>query len=169
MIFFRYISWFLFIILGIIISGCLSSTQEMGGEKRTNRPDQESWDVTITLTTEGLVRAIVQSGYLKKYRQKSFIFLDDSVTMDFFDHSEIHTTHLTSHSAEINEKSNFMRAIQSVVVKSDSGVTLFTDDSVQVVTDNQDTVYGVGFESDMEMKYWKILQPSGVTDRMINE
>ena len=183
MIFFRHISWFLFIILGIIISGCLSSTQEMEGEKRTNRPDQESWDVTSTLTTEGLVRAIVQSGHLKKYRQKRFIFLDDSVTVDFFDHSEIHTTHLTSHSAEINEKSNFMRAIQSVVVKSDNGVTLFTDtlswdhskqriftdDSVQFVKVNQDTVYGVGFESDMEMKYWKILQPSGVTDRMINE
>ena len=76
-----------------------------------------------------------------------------------------------------------MRAIQSVVVKSDNGVTLFTDtlswdhskqriftdDSVQFVKVNQDTVYGVGFESDMEMKYWKILQPSGVTDRMINE
>ena len=76
-----------------------------------------------------------------------------------------------------------MRAIQSVVVKSDSGITLFTDTlswdhskqriftdaSVRVVTEKQDTVYGVGFESDMEMRYWKILKPSGVTDRMINE
>ena len=76
-----------------------------------------------------------------------------------------------------------MRAIQSVVVKSDSGITLFTDtlswnhskqriftdDPVQVVTENQDTLYGVGFESDTEMEYWKILKPSGVTDRMINE
>lgn len=183
MIFFKYISWSLIIISGFMISGCLSTTEEMGGEKRMNRPDQESWDVTITMTNEGLVRAIVQSGYLKKFQEKSFIFLEDSVTVDFFDQSEVHTTHLTSHSAEINEKSNFMRAMQSVVVKSDSGVTLFTDtlswdhskqriftdDSVQVVTENQDTVYGVGFESDMEMKYWKILQPSGVTDRMINE
>ena len=161
----------------------MSPTQEMGGEKRINRPDQESWDIIITMTNEGLVRAIVHSGYLKKFQQKHFIFLEDSVTVDFFDHSEIHTTHLTSNSAEINEKSNFMRAIQSVVVNSDSGITLFTDtlswdhskqriftnDSVQVVTEKQDTLYGVGFESDMEMKYWKILKPSGVTDRMINE
>ena len=84
MIFFRHIIWFLFIILGIIVSGCLSSTQEMGGEKRTNRPDQESWDATITLTTEGLVRAIVQSGYLKKYRQKSFIRLAQSQDSKLF-------------------------------------------------------------------------------------
>ena len=155
----------------------------MGGEKRTNRPDQESWDIIITMTNEGMVRAIVHSGYLKKFQQKSFIFLEDSVTVDFFDHSEIHTTHLTSKSAEKNEKNNFMRAIQSVVVKSDSGITLFTDtlswnhskqriftdDPVQVVTERQDTLYGVGFESDTEMKHWKILKPSGVTDRMINE
>ena len=183
MIFFGHIQKILIIFIGIIISGCFSPTQEIGGEKRTNRPDQESWDIIITMTNEGLVRAIVHSGYLKKFQQKNFIFLEDSVTVDFFDHSEIHTTHLTSNSAEINEKSNFMRAIQSVVVNSDSGITLFTDtlswdhskqriftnDSVQVVTEKQDTLYGVGFESDMEMKYWKILKPSGVTDRMINE
>ena len=169
--------------IGIVISGCLSPIQEVDGEKRINRPDQESWDIIITMTKEGLVRAIVHSGYLKKFKQKNFIILEDNVTVDFFNHSEIHTTHLTSNSAEINEKNNFMRAIQSVVVKSDSGITLFTDtlswnhskqriftdDPVQVVTENQDTLYGVGFESDTEMKYWKILKPSGVTDRMINE
>jgi len=183
LIFFGHIQKIPIIFIGIIISGCFSPTQEIGGEKRTNRPDQESWDIVITMTKEGLVRAIVHSGYLKKFQQKNFIFLEDGVTVDFFDHSEIHTTHLTSNSAEINEKNNFMRAIQSVVVKSDSGITLFTDtlswnhskqriftdDSVQVVTENQDTLYGVGFESDTEMKYWKILKPSGVTDRMINE
>lgn len=181
--YFRNLFGLLFLTAGVIITSCVSTPMEEHGEKRTNRPDQESWDVTITMTNEGLVRAIVQSGYLKKFQQKNFIFLEDSVTVDFFDQSEIHTTHLTSHSAEINEKSNFMRAIQSVVVKSDSGVTLFTDtlswdhskqriftdDSVQVVTDKRDTLYGVGFESDVEMKHWKILMPSGVTDRMLNE
>ena len=56
----------MFIFFSIMILGCVSTTQEEGGEKRKNRPDQESWDVTITMTNEGLVRAIVQSGYLKK-------------------------------------------------------------------------------------------------------
>ncbi|MDP6685241.1 MAG: LPS export ABC transporter periplasmic protein LptC [Candidatus Marinimicrobia bacterium] len=181
--YFRNLFGLLFLTAGVIITSCVSTPMEEHGEKRTNRPDQESWDVTITMTNEGLVRAIVQSGYLKKFQQKNFIFLEDSVTVDFFDQSEIHTTHLTSQSAEINEKSNFMRATQSVVVKSDSGVTLFTDtlswdhskqriftyDSVQVVTDKRDTLYGVGFESDVEMKHWKILMPSGVTNRMLNE
>ena len=178
-----YFHWILFFGLSLIIYSCNTSSLELGGEKRINRPDQESWDVNITLTNEGIVRAIIQSGYLKKYQQKNFIFLEDSVTIDFFDNLERHTTHLTSSIAEINEKNNFMRAVKSVVITSDSGVTLYTDtlswdpsnqliyseDSVQVITQKQDTLYGVGFESDIEMKYWKIIQPSGVTNRMINE
>ena len=167
----------------LLWSGCSSTSIEESREKRFNRPDQESWDITITMTNEGLVRAIVTSGYLKKFEQKSFVFLEDSVVVDFFDPSEIHTTRLTSERAEINERSNFMRAFQSVVVVSDSGVTLFTDtlswdhknkrifthDNVQVVTEKKDTLYGVGFESDVEMTHWNILQPRGVTDRIIDE
>ncbi|NOZ04555.1 MAG: hypothetical protein GXO92_08165 [FCB group bacterium] len=42
---------------------------------------------------------------------------------------------------------------------------IYTDDSVMVTTELQDTLYGVGFESDVRLEYWKIMQPSGVTDR----
>jgi hypothetical protein len=63
-----------------------------------------------------------------------------------------------------------------VIVVSDSGVTLFTDtlswdnlrerifteDSVIFITEQQDTLYGVGFESDVELDNWKILKPTGV-------
>ena len=51
----------------LIISSCNTTSLELGGEKRINRPDQESWGVNITLTNEGMIRAIVKSGYLKKY------------------------------------------------------------------------------------------------------
>ena len=179
-------SLFFFVLaLGIILISysCKMSSVKLEGEKRINRPDQESWDVKITLTNEGFVRSIIQAGYLKKYQQRSFIFLEDSVNVDFFSISDKKTTNIKSNMAEINEKNNFMKAIESVVVKSDSGVTLFTDtlswnstkrliytdDSVHVITNKQDTLYGIGFESDVEMKHWKILQPSGVTNRIIYE
>ena len=69
-----------------------------------------------------------------------------------------------------------MIAISDVVVVSDSGVTLFTDtlswdnmrekiftyDSVKFITESQDTLYGIGFESDVELNNWKILKPTGV-------
>jgi hypothetical protein len=34
-----------------------------------------------------------------------------------------------------------------------------------ITTLEEDTLYGVGFESDSDMKNWKILSPSGVTGR----
>ena len=67
-------------------------------------------------------------------------------------------------------------AIGDVIVLSDSGVTLFTDtlswdnhrekvytdDRVIFITEEQDTLYGIGFESDVELDNWKILKPTGV-------
>ena len=55
-------------------------------------PDQESWGVTIIMTHEGLIRAKVNSGYLKKFNEKEFIILDENVVVDFFDlQQENHT------------------------------------------------------------------------------
>ena len=74
-------------------------------------PDQESWGVTIIMTHDGLMRAEVKSGHLKKYNEQEYIVLDSSVVVDFFDLQERHTSTLFSEKAEINEKSNDMLAI----------------------------------------------------------
>ena len=142
-------------------------------------PDQESWDVIIILTDEGTVRAKVRSGHLEKYNEKEFVMLDSSVAVDFFDSREQHTSVLTSEKAEINQASNDMKAMGNVMAVSDSGITLYseslnwnsreeklhTKDNIMVTTLETDTLYGVGFESDSDLKNWKILNPSGVTGR----
>ena len=38
-----------------------------------------------------------------------------------------------------------------------------------ITTLDTDTLYGVGFESDSDLKNWKILSPSGVTGRSLSE
>ena len=170
-------AFFLFIIL--VSPSCSTSNSNGTGEKRDGRPDQESWGVTISMTDAGLQRAIVQAGHLEKFNDRLYILLDQKVEVDFFDLEEKHTSRLTSQLAEVDEKSDFMRAIQNVVVKSDSGVTLYTDtlswdlslemiytdNPVRITTEKQDTLYGFGFESDVQMNHWKILHPSGVTNR----
>ena len=83
----------------------------------------------------------------------------------------------------LDEEEDFLIAIGNVVVVSDSGVTLFTDtlawdnvkenvftdDPVKFITDSQDTLYGIGFESDVELNNWKILNPTGVFHENENE
>ena len=72
-----------------------------------------------------------------------------------------------------------MRAIGNVVAVSDSGITLYTDtliwdskkekmstdDPIMLTTQKNDTLYGIGFESDSDLQNWKVIKPTGVTDR----
>ncbi len=158
---------------------CTGPENDQPGETRAGRPDQESWGATIILTKAGSKQAVIQAGHLAKFDERQHILLDDSVTVDFFNPAEEHTSLLTSQKAEIDEKSNFMTAMGNVVIKSDSGVTLYTDtidwnseleliytdDPVMLTTAKKDTLYGIGFESDASLEHWIVQQPSGVTER----
>ena len=168
---------FLFILLILVSSCAREPISEM--PSRDGMPDQESWGVTIVLTSEGLIRANVRSGHLEKYNEKEFVLLDSSVMVDFFNEKEQHTSVLTSNTAEVAQASNDMKAMGNVVAVSDSGITLYsetltwnskdeklhTKDNIMITTLEKDTLYGVGFESDSDLKNWKILSPSGVTGR----
>ncbi len=165
-----------------LVLGCSNSLDEGESVTREGLPEQESWGTTIIMTRQGAKQAVVNAGHLQKYGKRQFTVLDDSVTVDFFDPDEVHTSLLISDLAEIDEKSDYMRAVGNVVVISDSGVTLytdtldwdavnelvFTDDSVMITTEANDTLYGVGFESDASLEHWKITNPTGVTDRGMN-
>tara|TARA_B100000686_G_scaffold137603_1_gene144823 strand:- start:554 stop:1087 length:534 start_codon:yes stop_codon:yes gene_type:complete len=166
-----------FIILTI---ACSDKSNQAQLAKGLDYPDQESWGVTIILTDSSIERARVQSGHLEKYNQAQHILLDQIVKVDFFDKKQNHVAVLNSAKAEVDQKTNNMKAIGDVVAVSDSGITLYTDtlfwnakkeqmntkDSVMITTAEKDTLYGIGFESDSDLQNWKILKPSGVTDRV---
>ena len=140
-------------------------------------------DLKSLFTNTGAKRSVIRSGHLDKYNERQYILLDQNVDADFFNEEEIYTTNLISNIAEVDEEEDFLVAIGDVVVVSDSGVTLFTDtlswdnirekvftdDSVIFITENQDTLYGIGFESDVELNNWKILKPTGVFHEDENE
>ena len=168
--------FYLFLYALLLVYSC---SEEENGDLPSSYglPDQESWGVTIIMTHEGLMRAKVKSGHLKKYNEKEYIILDENVVVDFFDLQEDHTSTLFSDKSEINEKSNDMLAIGNVIAKSDSGITLFTErlqwvaedeklstkDSIMITTLEKDTLFGKGFESNADLENWRILNPSGVT------
>ena len=147
--------------------------------KGENFPDQESWEVTIILTDSSIERARIQSGHLEKYNEKQYILLDDTVKVDFFNKVQDHVAVLNSLKAEVDQNTNNMKALGGVVAISDSGITLYTDtlywdakqekmntnDSVMITTNYEDTLYGIGFQSDSDFKNWEIIKPSGVTNR----
>jgi len=156
-----------------------SNTMEYKVNEQVLRPDHESWDVKITITNSGKKRADIKADHLERFNDKNFISLDKNVIVNFYDSDEKHTSRLTAQGAEINERTHFLQAIGNVIVKSESGRTLFTDTltwddtkktifapgNVMITTSNNDTLYGNGFESDQNLERWKILKPHGVANR----
>jgi len=169
-------------VIFIYLVGCSKMTDEQVSGPEKQYPDQESWSSQITLTKDGQKRALVDAGHLTKYNNMAYISMDENVEIDFFNNEERHLSHLKSKTAIVYESTNDLIAKGDVVVVSDSGVTLYTqelkwnhererilsDGFITFITE-QDTLNGVGFESDSDLKNWIIRKPTGVTEREFND
>ncbi len=99
-----------------------------------------------------------------------------NVVAEFYNDLGQYRSTLYSDSAIVEKISNNLRALGSVRVVSDSGYTLFSNevfwnnqyklvtskDSVTFTSSDLDTLYGVGFESDMDLTNSKIYKPYGI-------
>ena len=158
--------------------GCTEDKDDESTVIDQQYPDQEIWNSNITLTKDGRKRAVVHSGHLTKNNDQAFVYMDTDVAVDFYDKDERHLSHLTSRTAIINENTNDLTARGNVVVVSDSGFTLFTEElrwdhrRERIISDvfvtfvtPEDSLTGIGFESQSDLKNWVIFKPSGVTNR----
>ena len=145
-------------------------------------PEQESWNSEIILTSGGRKIALIQAGHMAKFKNKNIILMDEGVEIDFYDEEENHTSHLKADRGEVNERTRDLKAIGNVVVISDSGETLYTEElfwknkmrkiisEVDVMmTTETDTLYGIGFESDVGLTIWTIKKPKGKTTRLVGK
>ena len=138
-------------------------------------PSQESWNSVITFSDSGKISAILYAGHLKKFDDKRETLLDEKIKVDFYDQKEVHTTTLTSVKGRVDENTNNLFAIDSVIVFSDS-VTIKTDEMMwrnkdrKIVSDKfvtvispNETIQGYGFESDQSLQNYVIYNITYVT------
>lgn len=166
----------------LLISSCSKREDQNGmiNSETEVMPEQESWNSEITLTSSGKKIALVRSGHMAQFGKKKLILLNDKVEIDFFDSEENHTSLLTADFGEINERTKNLKATGNVIVVSDSGETLYTEElfwnnkqqkiisEVDVmITIDTDTLYGIGFESDAGLDNWTIKEPKGRTSRLV--
>jgi LPS export ABC transporter protein LptC len=144
-------------------------------------PTQEGWNSELYISKAGRPQAIVHYGHMTKYETPKVVYFDEGVEVDFYDEAGNHTSNLTSERGEYYEKTEDVVGIGNVVVVSDSGVTLmtevikwdnsrgkiFSDTMVTIITEEQDTLYGKGLESDPNLGHWVILKPWGISQRRI--
>ncbi|OIO67250.1 MAG: LPS export ABC transporter periplasmic protein LptC [Candidatus Marinimicrobia bacterium CG1_02_48_14] len=141
-------------------------------------PDQESWNSEIYIDTQGRRAIIARADYLAQFNESNEIELVGNVKLDFFNEAGEHVSFLTADTGLVHQNRKWLEARQNVVVVSDSGITLRTDqllwfesknriqtDRPIVLTTALDTLYGIGFESDANLENWTIRKPTGVTYR----
>ena len=92
-----------------------------------------------------------------------------------YDNNYKHKSLITSQYAFVSEKENKINAFGNVVVSADNGQQLltdsllwdnkedkiFTDANLTFISGNFDTLYGTGFESNIDLTDWKITKPRG--------
>ena len=137
-------------------------------------PSQESWNAKITFTDSGRVTAILHAGHIAVYENKKFTYLDSGVVIDFYDEEQRHTSVLTAQRGKVNDVTHDLEAHGNVIAVSDSGTTVKSDEmfwnnatqkvhtqAFVEVTSPKEHIRGQGFESDRDLKQYKIFKVTG--------
>lgn len=140
-------------------------------------PAQESWNAVVTFSDSGKIRAILYAGHIRMYPDKNETLLDSSIKIDFYDINEKKTTTLTSKRGRVDDLTNDLFAIDSVVAESDS-ISITTEEMMwrnkdkKIVSDKfvtiispKEKIQGYGFESDQNLKNYVIYNITYITRR----
>jgi LPS export ABC transporter protein LptC len=139
-------------------------------------PAQESWNSTVFFTDSGKTAAILYTGHLQLFNLRKETILDGGVKVEFFNSLEMKTTTLTSKRGRVDERTNDLFAIDSVVAVNDSGIVVKTDElkwrnrdkkivSEKFVTIDSpnEHIEGYGFESDQHLRNYVIYNITYIT------
>ena len=156
-----------------------SSKQHTSIQKDTTDPasipTHEIWDFSMAFTDSNRTRAILKSKKAKVFEARNETLLDSGVYVQFMNPYSKPAGFMTSQRARIDEKTRDMFANGNVYVQSDSTHTtlntqslmwkeesrqLYTKDRIHIVTPTE-IIDGIGLESDIWLKNYKIFQVSG--------
>ena len=138
-------------------------------------PSQEGWNSVLNFSENGKLKAVLHYDHMRMYEDKRETLLD-GVKLDFYNEEGVKTTTLTSLKGRVDDKTKNMWAIDSVVAKNDSGVTLKTQELMwrhkdkKIVSDKfvtiispKEKIQGYGFESDESLKNYVIYKITYIT------
>ena len=162
-----------YLLLFFILTSCSRSYEAEASLNDVH--DQLSVDVEITLTEKGNIKALIKSKLLERNDNSLELKLTDNVNVDLYDDNYQHSSLITSNYAFVSETENKINAFGDVIVAADNRQQLWTDSllwdnkadkiftnaSLTFISGNLDTLYGTGFESNIDLTNWKITKPRG--------
>lgn len=163
----------LFFILIIAVTGCREKNLKPAVSIETEDgriPVQESWDSEIIFSGNGNKQAVLYADHIIMYEddEEKAKHLEN-VKINFYDEEGNISSVLTSKRGKVDDETNNMFAMDSVVAVSDSGVVLETDellyrnkdqkivsDRFVTITSDEEIIEGYGFESDQNLENYTI-------------
>jgi LPS export ABC transporter protein LptC len=150
---------------------------EIGKISSEEIPDQESWNSTVFFSDSGKTQAILYAGNLKVFSKTKETLLDRNIKIDFYNNDGNKTTTITSKRGRVDERTNNLYAMDSVLAKNDSGIVIKTDEMMwrnkdqKIVSDKfvtintpSESIEGYGFESDQHLRNYVIYNITYVTN-----
>ncbi len=145
-------------------------------------PELELFGATVRYSRGDKPVFTIQAPLISRHEREQKMLFSGGIVVDFFDREGQHNAVLTSDEGDVSEKENRLTARGNVVVRSDSGLVLLTeelyyiqkddrvisDDFVTVITSN-DSLTGVGFSAAPDLSDWVILNTSGTTWRKMDQ
>jgi LPS export ABC transporter protein LptC len=141
-------------------------------------PSQESWNSRITFTDSGKTKALLWSGHIRIFTESQETLLDSNLIVDFYDENQVKSSTLTSKRGRVDDATQNLWAKDSVLVVSDSGVTIQTEELMwrnrdrKIVSDKfvtilspKEKIQGYGFESDQNLRNYVIYNITYITRR----
>jgi lipopolysaccharide export system protein LptC len=141
-----------------------------------NLAEQMSWDVEVHFIDSSYTKAILKANRSRMYQDRQETLLDGDVVVEYMSRSSgKRISLLTADSARIDDTSKDMIAWGNVVVVSDSSKTTLTTEVLQWANKTRkfysteyvefrspmEDLNGYGFESDQNLKNYKVFQVSG--------
>jgi len=171
---------FYFVFIFILNFSCSNSYNEKSinnGKTILDYHANKLMNPSIRILKKNNLVAIATSDSLIRADESEAILIGN-VKSKFFDKNDLVST-LFSDSGIIKDGSERMEAFGNVKLIGKDSVILFSnkliwdnqykivfsDDSVMFKNQDNDTLYGVGFESDINLSNWKIFNPIGVTHK----
>jgi LPS export ABC transporter protein LptC len=142
----------------------------------TNQPDQVSQNVRVAFNDSSYKKAVLVADKTRIYTSNAETFLDGHLKVEFFSkETGLRASVLTADSARIDDKTKNMHSWGHVLVIADSSNTRLESEELNwdqatkkffsqkfvKITSPTELIQGSGFESDQNLKNYKIYKSSG--------
>jgi len=163
---------YLILFITVFIAGCSNEKVKPTIDQSlevSEIPLQESWDAVVFFSDSGRTKAILHAGHLRVFDKTRETLLDNHIMVEFYDNNIHKTSTLTAMRGKVLDATKDLFAYDSVVVVSDSGTVVKTDELMfrdkdkKIISDKfvtivspKETIQGYGFESDQALRNYVI-------------